>query len=73
MSWLAWDFTPTETAPDPTEAIAVRSVPFMALIDEIGRGAVRDVFTVATGLRAYHMAREGLLPASLAQAMLTRV
>ena len=73
VSWLAWDFTPTETAPDPTEAIAVRSVPFMALIDEIGRGAVRDVFTVATGLRAYHMAREGLLPASLAEAMLTRV
>lgn len=73
VSWLAWDFSPTPTAPDPTEAIAVRSVPFMALIDEIGRGAVRDAFTVATALRAYHMAREGLLPAALAQAMLTRL
>ncbi|RZJ83045.1 MAG: NUDIX hydrolase [Brevundimonas sp.] len=73
VAWLAWDLSPTETAPDPTEVIASARVPFMALIDEIGRGAIRDAFTVATGLRAYHMAREGLLPASLAQAMLTRV
>jgi 8-oxo-dGTP pyrophosphatase MutT (NUDIX family) len=73
VAWLAWDLSPTETAPDPTEVIASVRVPFMALIDEIGRGAIRDAFTVATGLRAYHMAREGLLPGALAQAMLTRV
>jgi 8-oxo-dGTP pyrophosphatase MutT (NUDIX family) len=73
IAWLAWDLTEVGTAPDPTEVIAVARVPFMALIREIDRGAVRDAFTVATALRAYHMAREGLLPGWLAHAMLTRV
>lgn len=73
ISWLAWDLTPVPTAPDPTEAIQGARVPFLALLDEIGRGAVRDAFTVATAFRAYHMAREGDLPAPLAEAMLAGV
>lgn len=73
ICWLAWDLASVETAPDPTELIAVARVPFLSLIEEIGRGAVRDAMTVATGLKAYHMAREGLLPGWLAHAMLTRV
>lgn len=73
IAWLAWDLSDVATDPDPTEVIAVARVPFMALIREIDRGAVRDAFTVATALRAYHMAREGLLPGWLAHAMLTRV
>lgn len=73
IAWLAWDLSPVPIDPDPTEVIAVARVPFLDLLDEIGRGAVRDAFTVATAFRAYHMAREGLLPDRLAQAMLTRV
>ncbi|MBU1345955.1 MAG: NUDIX hydrolase [Alphaproteobacteria bacterium] len=73
IAWLAWDLSAVEQAPDPTEVIALARVPFMSLIAEIDRGAVRDAFTVATALRAYHMAREGLLPGWLAHAMLTRV
>ncbi len=73
IAWLAWDLTPVEKAPDPTEVIAVARVPFTSLMREINRGSVRDAFTVATALRAYHMAREGLLPGWLAHAMLTRV
>lgn len=72
IAWLAWDLSEVETAPDPTEVIALVRVPFMALMREIDRGAVRDAFTVATALRAYHMAREALLPGWLAHAMLTR-
>ena len=72
MAWLAWDLSPTPGELDPTEVIAVVRVPFRALMHEIGRGAVRDAFTVATALRAYHMAREGLLPGWLSHAMLTR-
>ena len=45
----------------------------MTLMREIDRGAVRDTFTVVTALRAYHMAREALIPGWLAHAMLTRV
>ena len=73
ICWLAWDLSTVATAPDPTELITVARVPFLSLIEEIGRGAVRDSMTVATALRAYHMAREGLLPGWLAHAMLTRV
>lgn len=73
IAWLAWDLSEVATDPDPTEVIAVARVPFMALMHEIDCGAVRDALTVATALRAYHMAREGLLPGWLAHAMLTRV
>lgn len=73
ITWLAWDLSEVAKAPDPTEVIALARVPFMSLIAEIDRGAVRDAMTVATALRAYHMAREGLLPGWLAHAMLTRV
>lgn len=73
IAWLAWDLSAVPTDPDPTEVIALVRVPFMSLIAEIDRGSVRDAFTVATALRAYHMAREGLLPGWLAHAMLTRV
>ncbi|MGV3577509.1 NUDIX domain-containing protein [Brevundimonas sp.] len=73
ICWLAWDLTEVEKDPDPTEVIALVRVPFMTLIREIDRGAIRDALTVATALRAYHMARESLIPGWLAHAMLTRV
>lgn len=73
LTWIAWDLTPVPVAPDPTEVITVVRVPFTQLLHEIERGAVLDGFTVATAYRAYHMAREGLLPGWLAHAMLTRV
>ncbi len=73
VAWIAWDLSPAPTAPDPTEVIRVARVPFGDLLREIGRGSIRDMFTVATTLRAYHMAREGELPPELAKAMLASV
>lgn len=73
LSWIAWDFKPAPLAPDPTEVIRIARVPFGDLLREIGRGSIRDMFTVATTLRAYHMAREGELPPELAKAMLAGV
>lgn len=70
MTWVAWGLTPAPTDPDPTEVIVSARVPFRDLLAEIERGAVRDAMTVATAYKAYHMAREGDLPAALAQAML---
>ena len=70
MAWLAWDLSPVPIAPDPTEIIRVARVPFGQLLDAIATGAVRDMFTLATALRAYHMAREGELPGELADALL---
>ena len=48
-------------------------VPFLDLLDEIGRGTVRDGLTVATAYKAYHMAQNGDLPEALARALLGRV
>jgi 8-oxo-dGTP pyrophosphatase MutT (NUDIX family) len=73
MAWIAWGLTPVPIAPDPTEIIRVVRVPFGDLLREIGTGAIRDMFTLATALRAYHMAREGELPPELAKAMLSGV
>lgn len=73
MAWIAWDLTAVPAAPDPTEVIRVVRVPFGDLLREIRRGAVRDMFTLATAMRAYHMAREGELPPELAKAMLASV
>ena len=73
MAWIAWGLTPVPVAPDPTEIIRVARVPFGDLLREIATGAIRDMFTLATALRAYHMAREGELPPELAKAMLAGV
>lgn len=73
VAWIAWGLSPVPADPDPTEIIRLARVPFGDLLREVGRGAIRDMFTVATTLRAYHMAREGELPAPLAEAMLAGV
>ena len=73
VAWLAWDLSPATGELDPTEILRIVRVPFGDLLREIGRGAMRDMFTLATALRAYHMAREGELPPELAKAMLASV
>lgn len=70
IAWLAWDLETAEGAPDETEIIVTVRVPFAALMDAIAAGQVRDALTVATALRAYHMAREHHLPGWLAHVML---
>ena len=70
MCWLAWGLEETGIDPDPTEVLVRVQVPFMQLLEECGRGGVRDSLTVATVYRAYHMAKTGALPVELAQAML---
>ena len=72
-TWLAWGLSPVPTAPDPTEAITVARVPFVDLLEEIGRGTVRDAMTVATAYKAHHMAATGELPEALARALLGRL
>jgi 8-oxo-dGTP pyrophosphatase MutT (NUDIX family) len=55
---------------DETEAIAMVRVPFREALDAALAGHLPDVLTVAMLLRAYHMAREGLLAPPLSRAML---
>lgn len=55
---------------DDTEDLAMVRVPFRQALDAALEGHIKDALTVAMLLRAYHMAREGLLPGALASAML---
>lgn len=72
-TWLAWELEPASGAHlDDVEEIAVVRAPFRTLLDEIAAGRVRDSLTVATAYRAYHMARENILPGWLAHVMLHR-
>lgn len=68
--YVAWDLSEGETELDDTEAMDVVRVPFRALLEAVLNRQIEDAMTVATTLRAYHMAREGELPPDLARAML---
>lgn len=69
-AFLAWNLRQGTDAPDGTEVLQRRLVPFLALLDGIDRGAIRDGLTIATVLRAHQMALAGRLPEALARAML---
>jgi len=55
---------------DDTEALETARVPFREALDAAMAGDLKDMLTVAMLLKAYHMAREGLLAPALARAML---
>lgn len=72
IGYLATGLSPVEDGPRPddTEAIELARVPFREALDAAMAGHLADVLTVAMLLKAYHMAREGLLASALARAML---
>lgn len=55
---------------DDTEDLEMARVPFREALDAAMAGDLQDMLTVAMLLKAYHMAREGLLAPALARAML---
>jgi 8-oxo-dGTP pyrophosphatase MutT (NUDIX family) len=68
--YLALDLTPTASAPDETEDLAMVRVPFAAALDAAVSGHMPDSLTVALLLRVHHMAVKGELPADLARLVL---
>lgn len=72
VTFLAWELRSVPAAPDPTEDLRVLRVPFLSLLDAVERGQVRDAMTVATALRAHHMASTAQLPGWLTHVMLER-
>uniref|UniRef100_B0T8W3 GDP-mannose pyrophosphatase n=1 Tax=Caulobacter sp. (strain K31) TaxID=366602 RepID=B0T8W3_CAUSK len=68
--FLAMDLTPTATAPDETEDLAVARVPFGEALDAAVAGHMPDSLTVALLLRVHHMAVKGELPERLTQLVL---
>jgi 8-oxo-dGTP pyrophosphatase MutT (NUDIX family) len=68
--YLALDLSPTATAPDETEDLAMVRVPFAQALDAAVSGHMPDSLTVALLLRVHHMAVKGELPADLARLVL---
>jgi len=69
-SYLATELTQGPAQPEDTEVLRRRRAPFREVLARVVDGRIRDAFTVATVLRAHHMAVTGELPAALAQAMI---
>jgi 8-oxo-dGTP pyrophosphatase MutT (NUDIX family) len=72
VGYLALGLSAAEiaSAQDDSEDLQLGRVPFGELLQAALNGDIQDMLTVAMLLRVYHMAREGLLPDALAQAML---
>lgn len=70
VMFIATDLRVGQAAPDETEVLRTRSAHFLDVLARVADGRIRDAMTVATVLRAHHMAVTGQLPAPLAAAML---
>ena len=72
FGFLATDLSQIDAVPqgDETEDIARVTVPFHEALAAAMAGHMPDALTVVMLLKAYHMAKEGSLPAPLARAML---
>ena len=68
--FLATGLTLGEAAPDETELLAHKRLPFADAFAQAVGGAITDAMTVAGLLRAYHMAKTGQFDAPLGKAML---
>jgi 8-oxo-dGTP pyrophosphatase MutT (NUDIX family) len=72
VCFLAFGLTQGAPTPEETEVLAQRRLPFRDALAEALDGRITDALTVATLLRAHHMATIGDLPADLARNMLGR-
>jgi 8-oxo-dGTP pyrophosphatase MutT (NUDIX family) len=70
ICYLATGLSPGAHAPEPVEVLRNRLVPFREVLADVAAGRITDAMTVATVLRAHHMAVTGEIDASLAAAML---
>lgn len=68
--FVASDLAPGRAAPEPVEVLKHHRAHFTDVLERVADGRIRDALTVATVLRAHHMAVTGQLPAPLAAAML---
>jgi ADP-ribose pyrophosphatase len=71
-SYIAYDLSPGQCAPDPTEVLSLRRLHFTELLVEIDKGLIRDAPTLVTVMRSHQLAIAGQLPAKLCAAMLVK-
>lgn len=71
ICYLATGLAAGVHAPEPVEVLRNRTVPFREVLADVVSGRITDAMTVASVLRAHHMAVTGELDAALAAAMLS--
>lgn len=62
VGFIATGLTSGHAAPDPTEVLETRWLPFGELLDLVMRGEITDAFTVMMVLQAYAKVEAGQLP-----------
>jgi ADP-ribose diphosphatase len=70
FGYLAWALEEGEQELDGTEVIDRKRLPFLAALDMVMRGEIRDLPSVAMILKTHYMARGGQLDPELSRAML---
>lgn len=70
--FIAWDLERSRPHPEARERLERRRAHFLDLLDAIEQGEIREAVSVATILRAHHLAVTGGLPLALARALLQR-
>lgn len=70
VCFIATDLTPGEVSPDPTEALAHKTLSFRALHDQVLSGEIRDSLTIAMILMAEAKALRRMLPTPICDLIL---
>ncbi|MEM7767003.1 MAG: NUDIX hydrolase [Pseudomonadota bacterium] len=69
LGYLAWGLTAGEAAPDETEVLAQREVPFGALLADCLKGEIRDSLTILLALTVKAKLDAGALPEDAARCL----
>lgn len=67
IAYIATGLSSGEFAPDPTEVLEIKRLPFAELLDLVISGEITDAFTVLMVQTAYIKAQRGLLPEEISR------
>ena len=67
VCFLAWDLTPGCAAPEPSEALTIKQVKFMKLLEMVMQGEITDSLTIMMTLTAHVLALRGDAPAPISR------
>jgi len=67
VGYFAWDLEDGAPEPDETEDLAIRTVPFGAVYEDVMTGAIDDGFTVAMVLKARALGLRGAAPEAISE------
>ncbi len=70
ICYLAWDLTPGEAAPEPSEALRLKTVSFKALLEMVMSGEITDSLTIVMTQTAYIKALRAAAPAPICKLIL---